>query len=429
MPKRVEGATQRKIIETTTQTVGAEESQDPRSLSQTSPQNEAFFESMEAIPETEWQDKHLSVTVYRREPPADPQRPDRTTYAFKKESLFSPAYVASNFGGGVFEYWFKEGTALKTRGFFSIGGAPKPPSLWNVSGSVVQPAAGASVPAEKTVELTALLKDAMDKLNSGAGIEQMKSSFATIQDMMRDAYSASLKGIAERNPDGDMLDRLIKMGVIKTGNNNSSNLVETITVLKELGLVGEKKEDLLDQIEKLKTIGDVLGWNRGGAGGDEDWRVSLARNLPDVLGGIERVTMNIVSAIQQAKGTAPAIQPGNPPAQPPATQPAATQPPQGITPEAQQAALDAFIKTKLVEFFQARPGAVDSAQEIAVEEVVNWLDHTAPAMIDYLSALPADVIVTQISGDPILRTISVDPAGKKWITDLLKEMKAEPVEA
>jgi hypothetical protein len=435
LPKKIEGTTQTRVITTTTEN-GGEEQRDPRALSQVSPQNESFFEKLSAIPESEWAGKHTSVTVYRKDPPADPQRPDRTTYAFKKESAFSEDFVASRFGGGVYEYWFKEGTDLKSRGFFSIGGAPKPPTLWNVAGGMPQaPAVPGSVGAEKSPELVGLLKDMMDKLNSGASTEQLKATFRDAQDVMKTTYTESLKNLASKDHDGDMLDRMIKLGVLKTVG-GSSSLIETITVLKELGLVGEKKEDLLDQIEKIKTIGDVLGWSKGG-GGDDDWRISLARNLPDVLGGIERVTVNIVNAIQQSKGQpgasiAPAAaQPGqqspqnaNPPQN--AAQP---QNPQEVTPQAQQAALDAFIKTKLVQFFTQRSGKVKSDEVMTLEEVVNWMDHTAPEMVDYLSSLPADVVAAQVSKDGILAQITNDPDGKKWIAELLKEMKAEAVGA
>lgn len=416
MPRQVNASTQRKIIETTIENAAGEE-QDPRVVSAQSPQNEDFFQMIADIPATDWTNKRISITVYRKEPPVDTQRPDRASFAFKKETAFDESYVSGRYGGGLYEYWFKEGGNLKARGFFVIGGAPKSPAEWNQEAKL-QPAAFAG--GEKNSELVSVIKDLIAKAQNP---DEMRKSMENALEIMKTAYMKSAETVAAQRGTGDAdgfdkaIDRLVKLGLLKTGN-SQDNMLQTIAMLKELGLVGDKREDLLDQIEKIKAIGDVLGWSGGRGAGDEDWRIALTRSAPDILGGLERITTNIVQAIQAGRGQ-PVQQ--NPPAQPPATQPPPAQlPAQQVSQQAMQQALDGLVKGKLIEFYR---------DEIEPEEVVMWLELTAPAMVDDLKKFDADQVHKFFLTDPLLQEIGKEPGCKLWIEKILKEMKAEPVGA
>ena len=289
--------------------VTTEEYQSPEAPPQPSGEypDEDVFEYMAAIPQEER--ANTKIYVYQVEPSVS-----------RVEG--APAYLKIFSGESPFTYEDLKKLAPQAVRFrskiFRPNAEPKIfPNIF-VAPQAVQPVPQKPVPAEGGPELVTLLKDMIDKSNSGAGVDQLKESFHHIQEMMRTSYTESLRTIAQQKPEGEagMIDKLIKLGLLKTGN-DQGGILETVGVLKQLGLIGEKREDVFDQIEKLKTMGELLGWSTGGhGGGEDDWRISLAKNAPDILGGIERVTLNIVQAIQQARvpaGTVPppALNPAN----------------------------------------------------------------------------------------------------------------------
>jgi len=384
------------------------ENQGPRPEDQIgeTPGDISLWDYMKALPEEEWQ--RQTVYVYQTHPSVtrkdgEPAYLERFGAPFDEDVIRALAPMGSKF------------KAIVKR----VGQVPLNFSFAMVPRHTAAAYAPPANPADKGNDMVTLLKEMIEKSNSGAGVDQLKESFSHIQEMMRSSYTESLKTIAQQKPEGEagLIDKLVKLGVIKTG--GQGGILETVGVLKQLGLIGEKREDVFDQIEKLKTMGELLGWSTGGHGGaDDDWRISLAKNAPDILGGIERVTLNIVQAIQQARapqGAPPPNAPGD--AQKPAL---AAQQPEPIPASVMQAALDSLVKSKLIQFYK---------EEIEPEEVVAWLDLTAPEMVDYLKKFEPEQVHAFFKTDTILSQIASEEKCKPWIEKILAEMKAEPVEA
>jgi len=66
---------------------------------------------------------------------------------------------------------------------------------------------------------------------------------------------------------------------------------------------------------------------------------------------------------------------------------------------------------------------------VETEDVVMWLEMTAPQMVDYLKQFEPDQVHAFFLNDPLLSEIGKEEKCKMWIRGLLREIKAEPVGA
>ncbi len=364
-----------------------------------------LWDYMRSLPETEWQ--KTTIYLYQIEPSVT-----------RKEG--EPAYL-KKFGGPFDEDAVRQiapqGTRFKaiakrvgeapTNFFFAM--VPQP-------GVAAQPAA-----AQSSNELVPLLKELIAKAQSG-NTEEMLATFRQAKEIMNTTYTESLKTVAAQkgDPEGQLLDKLVKLGLIGGRGGEGGGLLETITALKSLGLIDTERKSPLDQLLELKDVARTF-FGGGGSGDDDDWKKILARSAPDWMGHLEGMTRNIAQALagvrapqgqQPPRPTAAQIEEAGPPAQP--------QPPQQPAQDVMQNAMDTLIKAKLVEFHH---------NEIPADEIVDWLALTSPEMVDDLQKYESGQIMAYFQSDPVLRQIGSGPEVKAWIEAVLKEMKESQVEA
>jgi hypothetical protein len=240
------------------------------------------------------------------------------------------------------------------------------------------------------------------------------------------------QGVAE------LVSALADLKKLTGGDNGGGNsIVETIKVLKELGLVGEKKRSLAEELKDMLEVTAMLGG--GGGGGKMDWATTLVQNLPTILEKATPIADKFADAarnnarvaeIRSGRVPAPAaLPPATPPAPAlvvPAAAPAAESPaPRTVAaPETEPAGGPAtFVAPNLI-WVKARAVQLFAAGKSG-DLIAEWLDTLDDELGNFLGSMDEDKFAEFVKTDPILKEIATAPRFAEFVAQFVDYFSAE----
>lgn len=391
---------------------------------------EDFWRYIESLTEEDWKDHH--VTLYRY--PLGQPKPHKLgryikTYKFGSP-LLSEDQIFEEFGGSQYDAILKgpgkDGTrfALIARHAWEMDGPAKNP--WQVSTSTTQ----TPPPSDTTAVLEMLLKhvQSLQTSKNPAQDPALKESIGLIQQLT--AAMPKPEGVKELVAGLASLQQLTG-----GGGGEKSSILETITILKELGVIGEKRRTIAEELKDLLEVTAMLGG--GGGGGKTDWATSLVQNLPTIIEKAQPIADKFAEASRNnarvaeiRAGRVPAPAPPNTRAQPAlvpsATSPAAAAPaaesPAARTvapPETEPAtpAASPYIAPNL-EWVKARAVQLFAAGKTG-DAIAEWLDSLDEQLGNFLGAMDAEKFAAFVKGDPILGQIATAPRFHKFVEEFV----------
>jgi hypothetical protein len=209
------------------------------------------------------------------------------------------------------------------------------------------------------------------------------------------------------------------------GGGAKSELKETLELLRDMGIIGEKAEPKKSIAEELKGILEVADMMRGG-GGRRDWVTSLIDAAPTIIekaGGVldkgaaiaenNRRIAELRRGVTVTERTIPgAAQPAQPAVVRTVAQPE-TEPVAPATAEPtvviQPPTFD-WLKARVVQLFRdGKPGDV----------VAEFIDTVDPQLGNQFASLSRPALEQFISADPILGEIAAAPRYGAFVSEIL----------
>ena len=425
------------VVETQTEELPVQAAvQDVRDIPD-QPEGKNFWEFMEPIPQEEWEKRGLAVWIYRVEPPAG-KIEGEPAYLKKYIRPFSIEEVKNEFGGGKYLYWFRERNKVLARGFFRVGGDPK---------VAPEPVRGGTVES-----FLPMMEKMFEKFTEARehGIDP-KTATEQAMSILTTAYQTGLATVAKSSEAPKMTDLIAALADLQKlqggGQSDFSKMLMDKVVERILN-----PPDPMEQMSKLLEMQKTLGLDRDAG---NDWRVSVAQMVPSALASVKDIMKDFRAAAEENRLAAehraaiawtqrggpvmpavagPTATPpssvlqSGPPSSPPAHAPFETEPLGAAgTPSASPAAApaitapdDTWIKQQIVaQFLEARSG----------EEIGDWLDHTAPQIVDALAPHSVEELMLFFKSDPVLRLIPDTVRTREQIAEFLSYAKEESLSA
>lgn len=355
-----------------------------------------------------------------------PQKLGRYVKTYKGDCpLVSEDQIFEEFGGGQYDALLRgphpddpSRSTLLAKHSWEMDGPAKNP--WQVStGSPGAPGAPA-VPSELASTLQVVLQNLKQAEKSTSSGEQkaITESIGLIQQLT--AAMPKPQGV------GELVSALADLKKLTGAGEGGNSLVETIRLLKELGVIGGERKSLASEIKEIMEIAGLM--NGGGApasGGRVHWATSLVQTLPTILEKVTPIADKFADAarnnarvaelrtgapipVQPPARPSPAIAP--PPASPAAaTAPAAESPAPRVVamPETEPAGSPSspefvapnieWVKARAVQLFQrGKPG----------DEIAEWLDGLDDQLANFLGSMSPDQFREFVKSDPILSQIA-----------------------
>jgi hypothetical protein len=407
--------------------------------------NREFWKYIQSLTDEDW--KSHKVTLYRY--PLGQVKPDKLGRYVKTykagNPLLSEDQVYEEFGGSQYTAMLtgpKDGqkSMLIACHNWEMDGPVRNP--WQISAGT--PAGG--VPSE----LASTLQVVLDKLSAAqrsanpAADPAVKESISLIQ-QLTSAFKP--QGITE------LVSGLADLQKLTGASNGSSNIRETLTLLKELGVIGERPRSLAQEIKEVLEIAGLLGNGGGEArpGARVDWPTALVQNLPGILEKVTpiadkfadaaranarvaearagRVIPNTPSASLTAAAVpvpaaesrvirtvaAPETEPAISPAAPPGAAPAPGAPPGAA--EVFRPPNMEWVKGKAVQMFQAGKSG---------DEIAEFLDNLDDNLGEFLASMNEEKFRQFIETDPIMRAIAPAPRYPTFVRDFVGYFSEAP---
>jgi hypothetical protein len=409
---------------------------------------EDFWKYIQSLTDDDWKTHH--VTLYRY--PLGQPKPDklgRYVKTYKHGSpLLSEEQIFEEFGGSQYTALLKgpkDGRSwmLIATHSWEMDGPSKNP--WQVS------TAAAGVPSNSDLASTLQvvlqnLKAAERSPNLG-GDPALKESIALIQQLT--AAMPKPEGVKE------LVAGLASLKALTGDSGGKNSIIETIQVLKELGLVGEKRRSLSEELKDILEIAASVGGNGGGGGGRIDWPTALVQNLPGILEKVTPIADKFADAARSNARVAELRAGGRPAALPSSpvnrTLPAVTVPPEAVpvpaaespaprvvaAPETEPAAASTtgaspvnapaefafrppnleWVKGRAVQMFtEGKPGDV----------IAEFLDNLDAQLGQFLASMDEPAFRLFVEGDAILKQISTAPRYASFVRDFVDYFSEQP---
>jgi hypothetical protein len=410
-----------------------------------------FWTYMLTAPKKEWEEE-LIVYLTREEPKTGIN--GTGGYLVKLVQPFDIEDIKRAYGGYRFSYIMRKKGTILYSGDFKVEAPPKfDLQRENPNGAGGPGPARADSNGDLLKEFVSVLRDELARSREANG--NSSSADAAI-DMVSKASERAMEIVKSQVPAGqdpsDQLGKLVgtlkSLGLFDRPAAAGGGILETITVLKELG-VFSKPKTMLEQIAELNALKEFMGGGEGGTG-KTTW-LDLARDaVPRVLD-----TLSAAAASSQVQQRPRAVPP-QPAARvaPPGPQPQAA-PPQRATPAAASSSSGLRMvpvdesgeiqEPPQVNVAAEEPFSVVMRKKIAetvhfgedaendAADLVNFLQIAWPEGARYLETLSEEQITNFFAMDPILVIATQDPRWREVIThakayamELLADAGPEP---
>lgn len=362
-----------------------------------------------------------------------PQKLGRYIKTFKRGTpLVSEEQILDEFGGGQYDAMLKRDKSLVAR------------HSWEIEAPTKNPAANSGVPAAAVPsELAATLQVVLQNLKQASSSANpaespaIKESISLIQQLTQ--------AMPKQQGVGELVSALADLKKLTGGGDGGGNsTIETIKVLKELGLVGGERKSLASELKEILEISGLMGGGGGAPAVKQDWATSLITTLPTILEKATPIADKFADAARSnarvaelRTGAVPAL-PANrpapalvvPPTEPAATAPAAespaprvvampeTEPATAKPPEFKAPNLE-WVKARAVQLFAAgKPG----------DAIAEWLDSLDDQLGNFLGAMDAEKFREFVKGDAILSSIATAPRFPEFVSEFVSYFSAEEPE-
>jgi hypothetical protein len=396
--------------------------------------SEDFWKYIQSLTPDDW--KTHTVGLYRYPlGQTKPQKLGRYVKTYKAECpLVSEDQIFEEFGGSQYDALLRgphpehgRQTLLAKHSWEMDGPAKNPWQTSATGGNHATPP-----PSDTAAILETLLKH-LQNLQTAKNPAQdpaVKESIALIQQLT--SAMPKQQGITELVAGLADLKKLTG-----DGGGGSNSLIETIKVLKDLGIIGAERKSLATELKEIMEIAGMVGG--GGAttgGGRRDWVTSLIDNAPTILEKVTPIADKFADAARNNARVAE-IRAGRIPAEPvPSTRPApALAAPATATPAAAAPAAEAPA-SRIVAAPETEP-ATGTTAKIAIQApsldwvkaravqlfatgkdgdaVAEWLDSIDEQLGNFLGSMDADKFSQFVKDDPILSQIATAPRFPEFV--------------
>jgi len=398
-----------------------------------------FWEKLQATPPEDWE--HITAYLnpyddrYKDDNRPWNKPPKGASYLEIYTQPFTIQDVKERFGGGAYWVMVNYDNRNCYSGKFRIKGPPK--------------LEGVAAPAQNPTDdrykefLIDLVQQQMADVK--AGLTKPDAAVDRVMELMAKANDATVEMLKAQIPKqidamtqlSLILDMLNKLQPAKPeSSGGSSDLLKTVATLKELGVIPKPNENpfggVKDLLESFKGLGIMsIG---GGGGGRDDWKVSVANVLPQILGHVEGIVSKIVtgivqtrpaSPVQAAQNAAAQVRPGTtlvgqrapaPGAGTPAPAAPGMAPNPAPAPAGDEAAqiqqaqvtIETWMWVRLVQLFQAGTRG---------DDVASFLQMSSPEAATYFGSQDVPQLESMIAQHPILSQMASHPRLKKFLEE------------
>lgn len=361
-----------------------------------------FWDLINGISKDDWGSKY-DLLLLRRGESKVPMATGEKGFLDQFIQPVSLPIIKQKYGGGLFRIILNHNGHFKTSHDFEIEGQPLYDS--RRERPVNAPAAAGGSDSALAQQIVTMLREEMSRNReaqgnnpaSEAAIGLVTNGAAKVIDMIKENSTGKSGGILET------ITVLKELGLIGQQQQPAGGgVVETIKVLKELGLIGTAPAaaagNLTDQLTQLLTVYEKLDAVRGsGGGGKADWKETLAskamEHLPEVVSvfretrdsNVERAKAERERAVAQRQ-TAEVLRTISPAASSAATSPHAA--PQGV--ELTHSAPVSAMRTVRLDGAASEQDLAAAAEVIAAAPAafteadpgfVAWLKHRLVALV------------------------------------------------
>jgi|SRR5882724_263833 len=399
---------------------------------------EDFWKYIESLTTDDWKRHHVSLYRYPLGQ-TKPQKLGRYIKTYKAENpLVSEDQIFDEFGGSQYDALLK-GPAKDGSGRLTLIAKHS----WEMDGPAKNPwttppsAPGTVAPSDTTAVLDLLLKhlQSLQVSKNPAQDPALKESIGLIQQLT--AAMPKPEGVKE------LVAGLASLQQLTGGGGGEKNsILETITILKELGIIGTERKSLVSEIKEILEIAGMVGGG-GGGGGKLDWGTALVQNLPTIFEKAQPIAEKFAEAAASNRrvaelrsGVIPAApSPTRPvpalvhPTTPAAAAPAAESPaPRTVAmPETEPAtsAAPPFVAPNL-EWVKARAVQLFAAGKTG-DAIAEWLDSIDEQLGNFLGSMDEAKFTEFVKGDAILSAIATAPRFREFVEQFVEYFsEAEP---
>jgi len=401
---------------------------------------EDFWKYIESLSADDWKTHH--VTLYRYPlGQTKPQRLGRYVKTYKAENpLTSEDQIFDEFGGSQYDALLKgpgkngERWQLLAKHSWEMDGPAKNP--WATSSTT----AVAPGPSELANTLQVVLQNlkTAERSPNAAESPAIKESISLIQQLT--SAMPKPQGV------GELVSALADLKKITgAGDGGGNSIVETIKVLKELGLIGAERKSLAGEIKEILEITAMMGG--GGGTGKRDFATALIDAAPTI---IEKVTPIADRFAETARANAriaelragvrpsevsapptrqaPALVP--PQASPAAAAPAAESPASArvVAPpetEAPAKPATAVYQAPNLEWVKARAVQLFALGKDG-DAIAEWLDSIDEQLGNFLGGMDQEKFAAFVRGDAILSQIATAPRFPEFVEQFVAYFSEEP---
>jgi len=388
--------------------------------------SEDFWKYIESLTADDWKKHHVSLYRY---PLAQtkPQKLGRYVKTYKAENpLVNEDQIFDEFGGSQYDALLRGPAAdgsgrvtLIAKHSWEMDGPAKNP--WAVSTSATQ----TPPPSDTAAILETLLKhlQSLQASKNPAQDPAVKDSIALIQQLTT----------AMPKPEGvkELIAGLASLQQL-TGNGGGGNsLVETIKVLKELGIIGAERKSMAAEIKEIMEIAGMMG---GGGGGKRDWVTSLIDAAPTIIEKVTPIADRFADAarnnarvaeirsgrvpVEPAARPAPALAAAA--ATPAAAAPTAESPASRVVaaPETEPATPKPLFVAPNLEWVKARAVQLFAAGKSG-DLIAEWLDSIDDQLGNFLASMDEEKFAAFVKADPILGEIATAPRFPEFVAQFV----------
>lgn len=404
---------------------------------------EDFWKYIESLSADDWKKHHVSLYRYPLGQ-TKPQKLGRYVKTYNHERpLVSEDQIFDEFGGSQYDALLrgpaKDGSGRVTliaKHSWEMDGPAKNP--WTTA----PPATGVAAPSDTTAVLDLLLKhlQSLQQSKNPAADPALKESIGLIQQLT--AAMPKPEGVKE------LVAGLASLQQLTGGGGGEKNsIIETITVLKELGLIGEKRRSLAEELKDMIEVTAMLGG--GGGGGKRDWVTSLIDAAPTILEKVTPIADKFADAAASNRrvaeirsGHVPAVMPretATPPNRPApalvppntataaATAPAAESPATRTVAPPETEPVRIAVQPPNLDWVKARAVQLFAAGKTG-DAIAEWLDSIDDQLGNFLGAMDADKFAAFVKSDAILGQIAPAPRFQQFVEEFVSYFgdEAEP---
>ncbi|MCI0402686.1 MAG: hypothetical protein L0212_04090 [Acidobacteria bacterium] len=326
------------------------------------------WEYMESLTPEQWTNGDVQVYIYRSYP-RTMRTSGKSAYLDVLNRPLPLEEIKERWGGGIFELYIKRRRqAVYNKYNFQIEAKPKLES-WE---TLEKEAAEAEAAAATAAAVSGTSEELLRKLVADVIAQRDR---AQEQGKKFDPESALENAMAIH---GKATDAAIEMIVSQAQRlaapsaGGEGNIITTLRVLKELGVIGQaatrQENPIVGLRELLALLKELREESADSGGGRTDWRSELVRVAPAALDKVREIVGDM-RAMTDRRAEMMLTTRGYRVAAPPAAQPGpasatATAAPAAASPDSQRRAMQDFIKSKIVQMlYDAKTG--DDAAVVA----------------------------------------------------------------